>query len=383
MRFKIWRIVLLLLALVGPLASCGPSWQVDLVTPAGTVMPVDRATLGGLEDFVQEVEGEEVVPLERVLVQAGHRAVEELVLVGAEGNRQRFDWAAVADQAWWRYDGRVRIDDQLLAPVRLEVEPPALLARVEADISDIAPTTAAALGLPPPAQATGRALEVPAADHVVLLFLDALGYVRYVEAREAGLIPHLDALGEPLVALTTYPPITSVSTASLLTGSPPAVHGVDRRGIRKTETETLLEVAAAAGRRVVAVEGESLAFNLKGAEMDLSGDRDGDGHTDDNVLANALAVLETGTPGLFFVHFHGIDDAGHTYGPGAPEEQARIAAVDEAVGQLLAALPPGTVVIVFADHGMHDVEEEGRLGNHGHLIERDVFIPIWVATLGE
>jgi predicted AlkP superfamily pyrophosphatase or phosphodiesterase len=167
-----------------------------------------------------------------------------------------------------------------------------------------------------------------------------------------------------------------VASASLLTGAPPAVNGVDQRGIRKTETETLFDVAAAAGLEVVAVEGNALAFNLRSAEMTLSGDRDGNGSTDDNVLANALAVLEGGMPDLFYVHFHGIDDAGHTYGPGAPEEQAAIHGVDAAVGQLMQALPPNTLAIIFADHGMHQVEEEGRLGNHEFLIERDMFIPI-------
>jgi predicted AlkP superfamily pyrophosphatase or phosphodiesterase len=47
---------------------------------------------------------------------------------------------------------------------------------------------------------------------------------------------------------------------------------------------------------------------------------------------------------------------------------------------LLAALPAEPLIIIFADHGMHQVEEEGRFGNHGHLIERDMFIPIFVTT---
>ncbi len=169
-----------------------------------------------------------------------------------------------------------------------------------------------------------------------------------------------------------------MGTAALLTGAPPQINGVDGRSTRSTEVETLFDVASAAGLDVVAVEGEALAFNLRGAEPQLSGDRDGNGSTDDNVLANALAVLEAGMPDLFFVHFHGIDDAGHTYGPGAPEEESTIREVDAAVGQILASLPAETLIIIFADHGMHLVEEDGRLGNHGNLIERDMFIPIWV-----
>jgi predicted AlkP superfamily pyrophosphatase or phosphodiesterase len=212
----------------------------------------------------------------------------------------------------------------------------------------------------------------------MLLFLDGFGYVRYAEALDKGLVPNLAALGEPRVGLTVYPPCTSVASAALLTGAPPEVNRVDRRGIRKTEVETLFDVASAAGLQVVAIEGEALAFDLRHSEWKLSGDRDGNGSTDDNVLANALAALEDGAPDLFYVHFHGIDDAGHTYGPGTPGEEAAIRLVDAAVGQLLEALPPSTLVIIFADHGMHQVEEEGRLGNHGHLIERDMLIPIWV-----
>jgi len=216
---------------------------------------------------------------------------------------------------------------------------------------------------------------------VTLIFLDGFGYVRYEEASSAGLIPNLAALGEPLLGLTAYPPSTKVGSAALLTGAPPEVNGVDGRSIRQTGVETLFDVAAAAGREVVAVEGEALSFNLRNTEIQLSGDRDGNGSTDDNVLANALAVLDEGMPDLFFVHFHGIDDAGHTYGPGAPEEKAAIQFVDAAVGQLLEALPAETLVILFADHGMHLVDEEGRVGNHGHLIERDMLIPIWITQI--
>jgi predicted AlkP superfamily pyrophosphatase or phosphodiesterase len=306
--------------------------------------------------------------------------IERLMVSEPEGGWHEFDWAAVASNAWWGEDGKLSIGGESFPVSHLEVEPPPLQEQVEADITDIAPTVAASLGLPSPARGTGQALKAPPARYVLLLFLDGFGYVRYAEAHDAGLILNLAALGEPLIGLTFYPPSTNVATAALLTGAPPQVNGVDQRGIRKTEVETLFDVANAAGRQVVAVEGESLAFNLRNSKTQLSGDRDGNGSTDDNVLANALAVLDEGMPDLFYVHFHGIDDAGHTYGPNAPEEEAVIHQVDMAVGQLLAALPADTLIIIFADHGMHRVEEEGRLGNHGNLIERDMFIPIFVAA---
>ncbi len=382
---KIRTLSLLALVLLLCLAGCGQAWEATVVAPDGSAFPVDSKVLASLAGFAEE--GQDL-PLEWVLWTAGHRVIERLIVSEPEGARHEFDWAAVASDAWWGKDGKLSIGGESFPVSHLEIKPPLLLEQVEADITDIAPTVAVALGLPFPAQATGQALKAPPASHVLLLFLDGFGYVRYVEARDAGLIPNLAALDEPLVGLTVYPPCTNVASAALLTGAPPEVNGVDQRGIRKTEVETLFDVASAAGRQVVAVEGEALAFNLRNSAMQLSGDRDGNGSTDDNVLANALAVLDEGMPDLFYVHFHGIDDAGHTYGPNAPEEEAVIRQVDAAVGQLLAALPADTLIVIFADHGMHRVEpalsvaegEEGRLGNHGNLIERDMFIPIFVAA---
>jgi hypothetical protein len=378
---KSWRTLLILHALVlaACLVGCGPSWEASLSRPDGSAFLVDAAVLRRLEEFAEPVGGQEAIPLERVLVSAGHTAVDALCVVSEDGGGEsRFEWKLVADRAWWLKDGSLLIGESRLRASQVRVEPSALLPQVVASITDITPTACVALGLPLPSQATGTLLDVAEAERVALIFMDGFGYVRYTEALAEGLVPRLEAMGEPLLALTTYPPITSVSTASLLTGAPPSVHGVDTRGIRKTETETLFDVAASAGLKVVAVEGESLSFALRNAELQLSADFDGNGNTDDNVLTQALGVLSDGAPDLLFVHFHGIDDAGHSYGPGAGEERAVIQEEDEAVGRIVESLPQGTLVIIFADHGMHKVNEEGRLGNHGHLIDRDIYVPIFL-----
>jgi hypothetical protein len=372
------RALLLGLALTLCLTSCAPAWQVTVSQPDGGTFVVDAGVLRELEAFAEEVEGSQAVPVERVLLSAGYRVIEDLVVVEADGSQRSIDWPGVAESAWWWPDGSISIGGDRINVTHLDADSSALLNEVQASITDIAPTVCSALGLRQPGQSAGRALDVPAVDRVALVFLDGFGYVRYTEALAEGLIPNLSALGEPLIGLTTYPPITAVSTASLLTGAPPEIHGVDQRGIRKTETETLFDVAASAGLTVVAVEGESLSFALRNAELQLSGDLDGNDSTDDNVLVNALSVLREEVPDVLFVHFHGIDDAGHTHGPGAPEECAVIAEEDAALGGMWELLPPGTLMIVFADHGMHDVDEEGRLGNHGNLVERDMVIPIFL-----
>jgi hypothetical protein len=367
----------LAMLVVGMVVGCSSGWKTTIPARDGSTFTVDRAVLQSLEAW-KEAEETEGVPVEALLWQAGYPLVERVVEVEEDGTRHEYEWAAVADTAEWLENGTLVVAGGTYRASSLEVSVPAVLDQVQASITDLAPTAAAALGLPAPAEATGQVLKADAASRVLLILLDGFGYLRFSQARDEGLAPELSSLGEPLMALTTYPPITSVSMASLLTGAPPQVHGVDVRGERKTETQTLFDVVSAAGRHAVAVEGESLPFNLPGAAVQLSGDRDGNGSTDDNVLANALAVVEAGMPDLLFVHFHGIDDAGHTYGPGSAEESSAVQTVDTAVGRLIEALPSDTLVLLVADHGMHPVQEEGRLGNHGHLIEQDMLIPVWV-----
>ncbi|MGC9359695.1 MAG: alkaline phosphatase family protein [Anaerolineae bacterium] len=358
------------------LVGCGPRWEATVQRPDGGDLAVTADWLASLDGASDDKAS---VAVERVLWRAGHTLVESLEITTADGASRVYDWPETAPQdAWWDAKGNVTIAGESVAPARLVVHPPASLVDVEASIIDIAPTAAAALALRMPTLAEGEVHTIKRAEHVLLLFLDGFGYVRYQESLAAGDIPNLAALGEPMLALTVYPPSTRVATAALLTGAPPDANGVTNTSLRNTEAETLFDVAAEEGLEVLAVEGYSLAFNLRNAEVELSGDRDGNGSTDDNVLANALAVLEADMPPLLYVHFHGIDDAGHTYGPGAPEEIATIREVDAAVGRLLDLVPPDTLVITFADHGMHAVQQEGRLGDHGHLIERDMLIPIWL-----
>lgn len=373
----VYRLLLLCLVLTG----CSGGWQTTIVGPDGAEAVASRATWRELEAFAGEDSDDaknDSLLLERVLYQHGYHLIETLTLTDGDGATRTFDWADVATNATWQKNGALTIGGETLRASRIEGRPPALASAVTASLADIAPTTAAVLGLPAPAQATGRTLTDARAERVLLIFLDGFGYLRYTEARDAGLIPTLNALGEPMIGLSEYPPSTAIATAVMVTGAPPTVNGTTIRGTRTTDAETLFDVAAQAGLRAVAVEGDALAFNLRNAEIILSGDRDGNGSTDDNVLANALAVLAEDMPDLLWVHFHGIDDVGHTYGPNTPEDNAAIAGVDTAVGDILAALPPDTLALIFADHGMHLVQEEGRLGNHGNLTARDMLVPVWI-----
>lgn len=376
-RFSL--LFLLILSLITALisAGCQPSWEFSLTGLGGKDIPVNDQVWEAYEDFAVD----DAVPLEQILYGMGARVIVEITITDLAGEEHTYTWEDASEGVWILENGVVIVAGQEITPSRIDLASSPREDEVEIRIFDIASTAAAALGLSAPESSTGRAWDVEPADAVLLLFLDGFGYLRYEESLADELIPELAELEPPLLGLTTYPPITTVSTASLLTGTEPRVHGVETRGIHTTDQETLLDVAAQAGLRVTAVEGDALAFNLRSAELTLSGDRDGNGGSDDNVLSNALSVLEGGMPDLFFVHFHGVDDQGHAVGPGAAAEEEKIREVDAAVGQILDQLPAGTLVIIFADHGMHQVDEDGLQGNHGHLIPRDMLIPVWITRI--
>lgn len=70
-----------------------------------------------------------------------------------------------------------------------------------------------------------------------------------------------------------------------------------------------------------------------------------------------LALPGDSAPAIITLYFSDTDDAGHTYGPAAPETDAAIASVDSAVGALLdgidrLGLRDIVNIIIVADHGM-------------------------------
>jgi len=369
-----WLLIGVVLIAVLVLGGCSPSWSVTIETEGGAAEVINFSTWEKYERFAVE----DQILLEQILYGLGYRVIEQIEIQPPDSIGLAVPWGDTAEGLWLTKQGNLRFGDHIFPVESVIVRVSAWEDQVQASITDLAATAASGLNIPSPELSTGNSLWDQEAESVLMIFLDAFGYIRYLEAEESGLIPTLSGLNPPRIGLTTYPPITTVSTASLLTGTDPWKHGVEVRGIRKTDQETILDAAAGAGLDVRAVEGDALSFQLRGADFDLSGDRDGSGGTDDNVLDNSLAVLQEGMPDLFLIHFHGIDDQGHEFGPLTEPEEEKIREVDQAVGQILDRVPSGTLVLIFADHGMHAVAGQERLGNHGHLIERDMLIPIWV-----
>jgi arylsulfatase A-like enzyme len=175
--------------------------------------------------------------------------------------------------------------------------------------------------------------------------------------------PVIDALAAAGVRFErayTVAPITLPAHATILTGAPPPVHGLRDNGLAALEEEavTLAEVARAAGLRTAAcvsafpldrVFGLAQGFEHYGDVADDAAPA-GAGQVRerraDETVAEArewLATLAPGEPFFLWVH---LFDPHHPYDPPAeharrfPDDpyQGEIAFVDQAVGELLAAL---------------------------------------------
>jgi predicted AlkP superfamily pyrophosphatase or phosphodiesterase len=92
-----------------------------------------------------------------------------------------------------------------------------------------------------------------------------------------------------------------------------------------------------------------------------------------------LSLPPAEAPSLVTVYFNDVDDAGHRFGPNAPETDSAIARVDSAVGALMDGLDQrgltGKVnLIVVSDHGMAEVAPD-------HVIHLDQLIDTAAVTL--
>jgi predicted AlkP superfamily pyrophosphatase or phosphodiesterase len=239
---------------------------------------------------------------------------------------------------------------------------------------------AAALGCgkagSPTAVPNPTATRVPTTPRVVILSIDGLrpDALMSNESLRAG-APHILGLAARGAytwrAQTVSPSETLPGHASMLSGQPPSVHRQtwdDYEPWRGYITvPTVFTIARAAGLRTAMVVGKDKLQHLK-----VPGSVDGFGMTnrgDADIANEAIVQVQAGFD-LMFVHFPDVDLGGHEYGWLSTGYSERVCAVDRAIGRLLSALPPGTTIILSADHG-------GRGTNHAARMSENLTIP-WI-----
>jgi predicted AlkP superfamily pyrophosphatase or phosphodiesterase len=163
-----------------------------------------------------------------------------------------------------------------------------------------------------------------------------------------------------LLARTIPEVYTVPSHVSMLTGVLPARHGVTwDHHVEDSypNVSTVFELAKAAGYRTAMAAGKTkfIVFTKPGA-LDWNYLANESREDDLDVARHAAGELREHRPGVTFVHFGGVDIAGHELGWGSQGQLAALEKSDQAVGLVLQALQDAgmtasTLIILTADHG--------------------------------
>lgn len=219
-------------------------------------------------------------------------------------------------------------------------------------------------------------------DHVVVISIDGLR-PDAINKYELKTLRQLARSGSySWEAQTIFPSKTLPSHTSMLTGVPPAVHGIlwndDQVGDKGlVQVPTIFELAKRERFTTAAFFSKSKFHHLqKPGSLDYTQAPEGmDKWLATRTVADVKSYLGRARPNLLFVHIGETDYAGHSIGWMSFAYKWAARRADAAVAQVLrsadAAFGSGNyTVIVTADHGGH-----GR--NHGSDDPRDMTIP-WI-----
>ena len=215
------------------------------------------------------------------------------------------------------------------------------------------------------------------AERVLVISVDGLR----PDALSDDVSPHIMALARAGAyswgAQTVLPSVTLVSHASMLSGVPPAQHGITWNSFRPLagtiRVPTVFSIADTAGLRTAMLFGKTKLLHLAGPGavdevLNLAGQGDA-------IISRRAAEMMAEDFGVMFIHLPGVDGAGHAQGWMSPGYLAAVTTADEAIGRILGGLDAAgmaetTTVIVTADHG-------GSGTSHGRDTPEDRTIP-WV-----
>jgi phosphonoacetate hydrolase len=247
-----------------------------------------------------------------------------------------------------------------------------------------------------PVTVNGRTYRRPSRP-VVVICLDGSEPAYLDRAVEKGLCPHIERIlktGSAATALSVIPSFTNPNNLSIITGRPPAVHGIagnffyDREAgeevmmndARFLRAPTILAEFQKAGLKVAMVTAKDKLRTLLGKGLDFSAgtaiafssEKADKATLVDNGIDNVLDFVGMPLPDVYsaelseFVFAAGVrlaetfrpdlmylsttDYVQHKAAPGSPLADAFYAMFDRYVGRLDAL---GTTIVITADHGMN------------------------------
>ncbi|HEX9972082.1 MAG TPA: hypothetical protein VGD14_08440, partial [bacterium] len=102
---------------------------------------------------------------------------------------------------------------------------------------------------------------------------------------------------------------------------------------------------------------------------------------DEKVYQSALSLIDQSPPALLFLHYHGLDDLAHTFGPNANRSIDHLRKLWQWHLELRRRWTGNLLII--SDHGAHGITPEDNFlknrddqGTHGKFIFEDMAVPV-------
>ncbi|MFM2309727.1 MAG: hypothetical protein RLY87_1849 [Chloroflexota bacterium] len=180
-----------------------------------------------------------------------------------------------------------------------------------------------------------------------------------------------------MTAQSVMPSVTLPCHTSIFHSVPPGRHGITTNYYipMARPLPGLVEVARMHGKKSAFVHNwEPLRDLTRPEQLSYSWCHEPplDQSYDDEMHREAVRVVQSQRYDFVFVYYGSVDTAGHVYGWMEEGYLAQLKHVDQLVGELLAAIPAESHIIIQADHGGHE-------RTHGTDMPEDMTIP-WMAT---
>jgi len=246
----------------------------------------------------------------------------------------------------------------------------------------VAPTLAAILGVRCPDSAAEAPISavvkhLAATRRVAVLAPDALGVNIWRHWRDT--MPFFGRLTRQRLAVLRAVMIskTPVNFACMITGVDTSVNGIAAKE-DAFACETLFDVLREEDKTSAGLGRNGWTGNeLLGRFADFSAE--GRGENDREVEHILTNIVEEHLPDFLIVQFGLTDETFHAHGPFSEEAGHAVAEADAWLARCVPALTErGYGILVLADHGQHEVEDdEGNpRGTHGSDSDEDCLVPL-------
>jgi len=172
---------------------------------------------------------------------------------------------------------------------------------------------------------------------------------------------------------SVLPTVTPVCFASMFTGAPPALHGIQTYARPRLICDTLFDALARSGKRVaiVAVRNSSIDIIFRGRAIDYFTE-----DYDPQVTQRTLALLQQDQHDFILAYHQEYDDLLHKSTPFSDEALAAVRRHLASFAELAAAADQywaghSRMVACCPDHGAHIDPVTGR-GTHGSALPADM-----------